>query len=220
MSVQTLSFYGTSVGKKVVMAVTGFIVFGFVTVHMIGNLQIYQGPDKLNAYAAFLQNLGPGLWAFRIVMLSAVLLHILSATLVTLQSFSARPTRYKLHRHRETTYAARTMWWGGPIIGIFIIYHLMHLTTGSAHPDYTGNVYNNVVYGFQVWWVSGLYIVAMIFIGLHLYHGVWSMFQSVGLYHPAYNHWRKILAIGFSLLITFGNISIPVSVLTGMLQPV
>ena len=124
MSVQTMSFYSTSVGKKVVMAVTGFIIFGFVFVHMVGNLQIYQGPEKLNAYAAFLQNLGPGLWAFRALMLSAVLLHIISATLVTLQSLGARPDRYKVQRYRETSYAARTMWWGGPIIGLFVIYHL------------------------------------------------------------------------------------------------
>jgi succinate dehydrogenase / fumarate reductase, cytochrome b subunit len=215
-----MTFYRTSVGKKVVMAVTGFIVFGWVLAHMIGNLQVFQGPEKLNHYAELLQSLGAFLWIARGVMLAAILLHIIAATQVTLQSMGARPTVYRLHRMRKTTYAARTMWWGGPLIALFVIYHLMHLTFGSVHQGFTDDVYNNVVLGFQVPWVSGVYIAAMILLGFHLYHGLWSMFQSVGLNHPKWNHWRRVFAVLFGLTIAVGNISMPVMVLAGVVKPV
>ena len=153
-------------------------------------------------------------------MLAVVLLHVVAATQVTLQSMGARPTVYRLYRVRKTTYAARTMWWGGPLIALFIIYHLMHLTFGSVHPSFTDDVYNNVVLGFQVPWVSGVYIVAMILLGLHLYHGLWSMFQSVGVNHPKWNHWRRVFAVLFGLAIAAGNISMPVMVLAGVVKPV
>ncbi len=220
MTTQSMTFYSTSVGKKVVMAVTGFVAFGFLVVHMIGNLQVFQGPEKLNHYAEFLHNLGPFLWVFRAVMVAAIFWHIIAATQVTLQSMGARPTLYRLHRMRKTTYAARTMWWGGPLIALFVVYHLMHLTFGNVHQGFTENVYNNVVLGFQVPWVSGVYIAAMVLLGLHLYHGLWSMFQSVGLNHKKWNHWRKGFAILFGLTIAAGNISMPVMVLAGVVKPV
>jgi succinate dehydrogenase / fumarate reductase cytochrome b subunit len=169
MTTAVLSFYGTSIGKKVVMAVTGFIAFGFVVAHMLGNLQIYQGPDKLNHYAEFLKSLGGVLWLFRAVVLVSAVLHIIAATQVTLQSWRARPRGYRIQRFRESTYAARTMRWGGPILGLFVIYHLLHLTWGLAHPKAASfdptDVYNNVVLGFQVWWVSAIYIAAVAFLG-------------------------------------------------------
>ena len=202
------------------MAVSGVIAFGFVLVHMLGNLQIFIGAEALNRYARFLHDLGGGLWAFRAVMVAAILLHIIAATQVTLQSMNARPTRYRVQRFRETTYAARTMWWGGPLIGLFVVYHLMHLTIGSVHPSFADNVYNNVVFGFQVPWVSGVYIVAMVLLGFHLSHGLWSMMQSIGLNHPKWNKWRKVFAIVFGLGIAAGNISIPVAVLSGYVAPV
>jgi succinate dehydrogenase / fumarate reductase cytochrome b subunit len=153
------------------------------------------------------------------VLLLAAVLHILSATQVTLQSWGARPVGYKLRRNRETTYAARTMRWGGPLIGGFIVYHLLHFTTGAAHPDFEpGNVYNNVILGFEVPWVSGLYIALMVAVGLHLYHGFFSMLQTLGAAHDKYNGLRRVFALLFALAVTGVNVSIPASVLCGCLS--
>jgi len=215
-----LGFFDTSVGKKMVMGITGFIVFGFVIAHILGNLQLFMGPEKINNYAALLHSLGGFLWAFRIVLLLSAILHVVAATQVTLQSLRARPARYKIRRNRQTTYAAQTMRYGGPIILLFVIYHLFHLTFGSAHAAFTDNVYNNVVVGFQVWWIALVYIAAIVSVGLHLYHGVWSMFQSMGVAHPKWNALRKALAIAFALAITLAGISIPIAVLSGVIKPV
>jgi succinate dehydrogenase / fumarate reductase, cytochrome b subunit len=229
MTTARKSFYGTAVGKKVVMAVTGVITFGFVAVHVLGNLQIFLGPERLNKYAHFLQSLGGLLWIFRAVMLASVILHIVSAAQVTLQSWAARPKGYAVHNLRETTYAARTMRWGGPIIGLFVIFHLLHFTTGHLHPspetfraELGGlvNVYNNVVYGFQVPWAAGVYMVAMAMVGLHLYHGVWSMLQTLGASSPKWNAWRRRFALAFALFVTVGGLSIPAAVLSGLVVPV
>lgn len=223
MSAAILSFWGTSVGKKVVMAVTGFIAFGFVLAHMLGNLQIYQGPEKLNHYAEILKSLGGLLWIFRAVVLAAAVLHIIAATQVTLQSWSARPKGYLVQRYRESGYAARTMRWGGPILALFIVYHLLHLTLGAVHPTAgrfdASDVYNNVVTGFQIWWVSALYIAAVAFLGLHLLHGIASMFQTIGANHPKWNKWPGLLASFFAAALTLGNLSIPISVLLGLIKP-
>ena len=220
MTQTNIPFYSTSVGKKAVMAVTGVIAFGFVLVHMLGNLQVFLGAGALNKYARFLHDHSGALWAFRTVLVAAILLHIIAATQVTLQSMNARPKGYRVHRLRETSYAARTMWWGGPLIGLFVVYHLMHLTFGTVHPAFADNVYNNVVFGFRVPWVSAVYIVAMLLLAFHLSHGLWSMMQSLGLNHPKWNRWRKVFAVVFGLGIAAGNISIPISVLTGFIRPV
>ena len=224
-----LTFFESSVGKKVVMATTGFIIFGFVVVHILGNLQLFNGPEALNSYAAFLQGLGPIKWTVRGVLALCVVLHLISAVQVTLQSWRARPQRYMVHKYQKTSYAARTMWLGGPIIGLFVVYHLLHLTTGQLHPAQEGfapdaegvvNVYNNVVYGFQAPLASAIYIITMVLIGLHLYHGLWSMMQSVGASHPRYNRWRKAFAVLFALFIAGAGISLPVAVLSGFVTPV
>jgi succinate dehydrogenase / fumarate reductase, cytochrome b subunit len=220
MQAAQVAFYRTSVGKKVMMAVSGFLVFGFLLAHMFGNLQIFAGPEKINAYAAFLGSLGAGLWVFRVVMVVAISVHIVSAIQVTLLSFDARPRRYAVQKYRETTYAARTMWWGGPLIALFVVYHLMHLTAGSVHPEFTPNVYNNIVLGFQVPWVSGVYAATMLLIGLHLYHGLWSMLQTLGVAHPEWNRWRRVFAVAFALTVTLGNLSIPAAVMLGVVRPV
>ena len=219
MATAVLKFWSTSVGKKMVMAGTGFMLFGFVFGHMLGNLQLYAGPAKLNAYAAFLQGQQGLLWAVRLTLLAAVLLHMLAAYQVWLQSRRARPVPYKMQVFQETTYAARTMVVGGPIIALFLLYHLVHFTTGQAHPSFARHdVYHNVVAGFQVWWASAAYILAMVFVGLHLYHGVWSMLQSLGANHPKYNAWRRWGAAAFALLVAGVNISFPVSVLAGWVK--
>lgn len=222
------TFLATSVGKKVVMAVSGFIVFGFVVVHILGNLQLFLGPEKLNSYAAFLQGLGPIKWAIRGFLAASVVVHIVSAAQVTLQSWRARPTGYVVKRFRETNYAARTMRVGGPLIGLFVAYHLLHFTTGHCHPVKAGfspdengilNVYNTVIWGFQDPLASGIYIVTMVLIGLHLYHGLWSMMQSVGLNHHKWNHLRKGFAVLFAVFVAGAGISLPVAALSGWVMP-
>ena len=213
------SFLWSSVGKKMVMAVTGLILFGFVLGHMLGNLQIYLGPEKLNAYAALLKSTGGMLWVVRLGLLAAVGLHILAATSLTLASWSARPQGYREVESRGSTYASRTMRWGGPILGLFIVYHLLHLTVGSAHPGFDPeDVFGNVVRGFSVWWVSAVYILAMLALGLHLYHGAWSLLQTLGLNHPRVDPVLRALATVFAIVVVAGNVSIPVAVLSGLVH--
>jgi len=213
------AFWGSSVGKKLVMAATGVVLFGFVVGHLLGNLQIYQGPEKINAYAHLLKSLGPLLWVVRLFLLTMVGLHIWAATALTLTSWKARPISYRQTRYQESSYASRTMRWSGPLLALFIVYHLLHFTTGDAHPQFDAAlVYNNVVIGFSNVWVSGFYILAMLALGLHLYHGLWSMLQSLGLSHPRYDALRRVFAAVFALAVVGGNISIPVAVLTGMVR--
>jgi succinate dehydrogenase / fumarate reductase cytochrome b subunit len=219
MTTTAMRFYDTSVGKKVVMAVSGFILFGFVLVHMIGNLQIFAGPARLNAYSAFLHGLGGGLWAFRGVLVLAVVLHMLAAAQLTWQAWESRPQKYRMQRYRETGYAARTMRWGGPLIAAFVTLHILHLTTGHLHGSFVkGDVYANVVAGFKVWWISALYIVTMLALGLHLFHGFWSFLQTLGANHEKYNHWRKNGAAFFAAVITCANVSYPTAVLLGLVK--
>jgi succinate dehydrogenase / fumarate reductase cytochrome b subunit len=218
---QAPDFFGSSIGRKVVMAVTGLILFGFVLGHMLGNLQVYLGPEALNHYAVFLRQMlhGTGLWVVRAVLLASVSLHIWAATSLTLESWRARPIGYREQKWKESTYASRTMRWGGVIIFLFVIYHLLHFTTGTAHPNFIeGDVYHNFVTGFQSVPVSIAYIVAMIALGLHLRHGVWSMCQTLGVSHPRYIRLAHIAAWGFAVLIVVGNISFPVTVLAGIVK--
>jgi succinate dehydrogenase / fumarate reductase cytochrome b subunit len=208
-----------SVAKKAVMAVTGILLFGFVVLHLLGNLQVYEGPEKLNAYAKMLRAVPELLWGARLTLLAAVTLHIWAATSLTRMSLAARPVGYEVTRHIESTYASRTMRWSGVTLALFIVYHLLHFTFGSVHPDFReGDVYHNVVAGFQVWPVSLFYVLAMLALGFHLYHGAWSMLQTLGLSHPRYNHLRNGLAGVLAVLVVIGNISIPVAVLTGFVR--
>jgi succinate dehydrogenase / fumarate reductase cytochrome b subunit len=219
-------FYRSAVGKKAVMAVTGIILFGFVLIHMIGNMHLYEGPQYLNDYGRFLRQVGApaippqaALLIARFVLLAAVLLHIWAAWQVSRMNREARPARYLQRQTVHTSYASRTMRWGGVIIALFVVYHILHFTTGTVHPSFEeGNVYHNVVAGFQVWWVALFYIVAQIALGFHLYHGLWSLFQSLGWSHPRFNLWRNGFAHAFAWIITLGNISFPLAVLTGLVR--
>jgi succinate dehydrogenase / fumarate reductase cytochrome b subunit len=214
-------FLTSTIGRKVIMAVTGIILVGFVIGHMIGNLQVYLGAESLNHYGRLLRTLvhGWALWAVRAVMLTAVVLHIWAATSLTLDSRRARPVGYREHKYREATYASRTMRWGGVILLLFIVYHLLHFTTGTAHPDFIeGDVYHNFVTGFQSVPVSVVYIFAMIALGLHLRHGVWSMFQTLGVSHPRYIAIAHALAWAVAVVVVVGNISFPVAVLAGVVK--
>ena len=204
------------------MAVTGLIGFGFVIGHLIGNLQAFPflgGADALNHYAVALRKLGPLLYLARLILLVAVVLHIVSAYQVSKMSLKNRPTDYERWTPRASDYASRTMRWSGVILALFIVYHLMHLTFGNAHPHFVhGDVYANLVSGFSVWYVSAFYILAMIALTLHLYHGVWSMFQTLGLNNPTWNKVLHRLAVISAIIIGAGNISIPIAVLIGYIH--
>jgi succinate dehydrogenase / fumarate reductase cytochrome b subunit len=208
------------------MALTGVFLFGWILLHMLGNLKLYLGAEHLNEYAKFLITMGAPalpnkavLWVFRTLLIVAVWLHIQAATQLTLMNRAARPVGYRDREYVVGTYAARTMRWGGVIILLFVIYHLLHFTTGTLHPSFIeGDVYHNVVTGFQVWWVSAFYIVANLALGLHLYHGLWSMFNSLGLNHPGFNPWKRAFATTFAIVVTAGNVSFPVAVLIGILR--
>jgi succinate dehydrogenase / fumarate reductase, cytochrome b subunit len=213
------NFYASTIGKKAVMAVSGMVLFLFVIGHLIGNLQIYEGPAKLNDYARFLRSVPAALWTVRITLLVMVVLHIWSSVRLALLKFDARPTGYIMKKATRSSYASRTMYWSGPIILAFIIYHLLDFTFGTLNPNFQeGNVYANVVASFQVIPVSAFYIIAMLLLCLHLYHGLWSMFQSLGFFHPRYTPVLKRSAAVVAILIAAGNISIPVSVLAGLVR--
>ena len=207
-----LTLHQTTVGKKVIMAVSGFILVGFVIGHLLGNLQLYLGPEAINGYAAKLHSMPPLVWTARLVLLFAVGVHIASAFSLWARNTQARGSRYKQRKDLATDYAARTMYWSGPILLAFIVYHLLHFTILPAHP---GDVYRNVVEGFQVPLIAAFYIVGNIALGFHLFHGVYSAFQSLGANHPRYNNYRRDLAIAICAVVTIGNISFPIAVLAG-----
>ncbi|MEX2031951.1 MAG: succinate dehydrogenase cytochrome b subunit [Dehalococcoidia bacterium] len=212
-------FFASSIGKKVVMALTGFALFGFVVAHMLGNLQVYLGPAALNGYAESLRHLGALLWVARIGLLVAAALHVWAAYSLTMMNRAARPEGYREKEYRESTYASRTMRWSGVFLLLFIVYHLMHMTWGNAHPDFVpGDVYHNFIVGFRQTAVSLVYVVAMLALGLHMYHGVWSFLQTLGLSHPRYNHLRHAFATFITAVVVLGNISMPVAVLAGWLE--
>ncbi len=201
------------------MALTGVILTGFVLVHMTGNLLLYLGPEALNAYGEMLQSKPALVWAARAVLLASVVLHIWSATSLTLTNLAARPVGYRATSFERSTYASRTMRWGGPLLALFIVYHLLHFTVGSAHPDFVrGDVYHNVVIGFQSPWVAFFYVLSMVALSLHLFHGVESMLQTFGLSHPKYNALRSMAGAAYAAVVTVGNLSFPLSVYFGLVR--
>jgi succinate dehydrogenase / fumarate reductase cytochrome b subunit len=222
------ALWSTSIGKKAVMAVTGVLLVGFVVLHMLGNLKIYLGQEHFDAYAQFLREMGTpllaheqALWSARLMLLAAVVLHVVAAARLTQMSWAARPVAYDEKEAVAATYAARTMRWGGVILVLFIVYHLLHFTAGAVGfaPGQweAGSVYRNVVHGFRVWYVSAFYIVAQAALGLHLYHGVWSMFQTLGMGATTNGLYRGLATV-VAVAIVAGNVSIPVAVLAGLLQ--
>ena len=214
-------FWDSTNGQKAVMAITGAILLLFVIGHMLGNLQVFEGPDKLNAYGRFLHDIPEILWAVRAVLLASVVLHIWSSVKLAARKLKARPVSYSKRENIASTYASRTMYWSGPIILAFVIYHLLHLTAGIVHPGFDfveGDVYHNVVAGFQVWYVSAWYIFSMLLLGFHIRHGAWSMFQSVGINHPRHTPILKKAAAALAVIIVLGYISIPLSIVLGLVK--
>jgi succinate dehydrogenase cytochrome b subunit len=216
-----LGLFRSTIGRKIIMALTGVVLFGFVIAHMIGNLQVYLGPGPINEYGESLRHIlhGAGIWIARAGLLVAAALHVWSAASLTRQNHAARPEGYRTQHWNESTYASRTMRYSGVIVLAFIIYHLLHFTIGSVHPDFIpGDVYHNLVVGLRVPVVSAFYILAMLLLGLHLYHGVWSMLQTLGLSHPRYNNLRHAFATLVAAAIVIGNISMPMAVLAGVVD--
>ena len=208
-----------SIALKAVMALTGLVLYGFVFVHMVGNLQLYQGPEKINAYAAFLKSVPAVLWGFRAVLLGAVTLHAVAAFVLWRRNRAARPIGYDSQDFQAATVTSRTMYWTGPMIGFFIVYHLLHLTVGSAHPSFSHtDVYTNLVVGFSNPAVSVFYILAMIALGFHLFHGAVSLFQTLGLKTPKYEKLIESVVVAVAAVIVMVNISFPIAVLAGLVK--
>jgi succinate dehydrogenase / fumarate reductase cytochrome b subunit len=220
-----LTLYRSSIGKKAIMALTGLIGIGYVILHMTGNLKVFQGPEHFNEYAEFLRTVGSPLipergllWTIRIVLLAAVGLHILAAYQLTRMDWSGRPVHYARRTDVQASFASRTMRWGGVLIVLFLLYHIADLTLGVVHPNFVpGDAYHNFVADFQVWWVTIFYVVAVVALGFHLYHGFWSMFQTLGLNSRTYNRLLRGLALLIALAIAVGFISGPLAVLFGVI---
>jgi len=219
-------FYDAPIGKKAIMAVTGVLLFGYVIAHLLGNLQIFSSNrDQINRYAAFLHDPSnaPLLWTARLALLAAVILHMVASVQLWKLNRGARPVHYAKKADVPTSYAARTMMWSGPIVGAFVIFHVLHLTVGAVLPlREVGlnqpDVRHNVIDGFSYPLVSAFYAVAMVLLCLHLYHGLWSMFQSLGFSHPRYTPLLKRGAAAVAILIAIGNCSIPIAVLLRLLS--
>lgn len=222
-----ITFYRSAIAKKWLMAITGIMLMGFVLAHMIGNLKMYLGADDLNHYAEWLRTMGEPalprtvlLWIMRVGLIGAFAVHIISAAQLTRMNHKARPDKYKSPRdYAAANFASRTMRWTGIIVGLFLIFHLLDLTWGKTGADFTrGDVYANVIASFERVPVAIVYILANIALGIHLYHGSWSMFQSLGWNNRKFNDWRRLFAIGFAGIIVIGNVSMPLLVVTGVVN--
>jgi succinate dehydrogenase cytochrome b subunit len=218
-TVAVARFYDSSIGKKAVMAVTGLVLFGFLILHMLGNLQVFLGREVMNHYAETLHG-NPGLlWVARVVLLVSVVLHTWAAIQLTAVKAAARPVAYIKQGNVQGSTGSRTMMLSGPVIALFVIGHLLHFTTGTIHPQFVElHAYENVITGFANPIAAGLYIVAMILVGFHLSHGIWSMFQSIGFSHPRYSPLIRKFAGVFSWILIAGFISVPIAVLAGIVR--
>jgi succinate dehydrogenase / fumarate reductase, cytochrome b subunit len=213
-------FYRAAIGKKIVMGVTGLIGIGFVVLHMAGNLLAFRGADALNAYAHFLASTGELLWVLRIVLIVAVILHVVAAYQLTMQNRAARPIDYVRREPQVSTWAARTMRWGGALILIFIVLHIMHFTNPGWRPQggfVKADVYTNIVTSFRVWWITLFYVVSMMALGLHLYHGAWSSVRSIGASQPARRPLHRTVALAIAVIVWLGFTAVPVAVFAGLI---
>lgn len=229
---QVVKMYRSSVAKKVLMALSGVLLFGFVVGHMLGNLKAFQPwdaasgqPHPLDRYGAFLREFGYPivpeyglLWVMRLALLAALAVHVVAAYQLWRQSRSARQVKYGKHESQVFSYASRTMRWGGVIILLFVVYHLLHMTTGTVHPDFEyGSVYANLIIGFQNPLVAGFYLVAVGALSLHVYHGVWSLFTTLGVTNVRVERMRRPLAAVSAAALFVGYGSVPLAVFLGLL---
>jgi succinate dehydrogenase cytochrome b subunit len=214
------ALWDSSVGKKTVMALTGLIGVAYVVAHMIGNLQLFQGAERINAYGRMLHGpLNELLWTARVVLIAAVILHVVAAWQLTVRDRTARPVSYERRVPQVSTIASRTMRWGGVLLLAFIVVHILHFTTGTIRPAgrfTAGDVYTNVVASFRIPWVSAFYLISMVALGLHLYHGTWSSFRSLGAAPPTAHPLRRRLALIVAVIVSLGFALVPLAVLAGM----
>lgn len=223
-----LAFYRSTIGKKIIMGVTGLIGIGFVIAHMAGNLQVFIGQDKLNAYGAMLHGpLAELTWLLRIVLIVAVVLHVTMAVQLTRRAAAARPIGYQQRRPQVSTLASRTMTWGGVLLLVFIVVHVLHFTTETIDPggwrgmtDLQGrrDVYGDVIASFRIWWVALFYIVSMVALGLHLYHGAWSSVRTLGFAKPSHNPLHRRIAMAIAAIVWLGFTLVPVGVIAGIIR--
>jgi succinate dehydrogenase / fumarate reductase, cytochrome b subunit len=217
------SLYSTSVGKKYAMAISGMVLMAYVLAHMVGNLKLYFGEASFDRYSEWLREVGQPLfpaeallWIVRIVLIAAVAVHIHAAYRLTVINRRARSDTYRSKRdYVAADFASRTMRWTGVIVALFVVFHLLDLTWGPANPDFVGGApYHNLVASFERVPVALVYIAANLALGVHLYHGAWSLFQSMGWVTP----WRRTFAIAFAAVVVAGNLSFPLAVLTGVVD--
>lgn len=212
--------WDSSAGKKAVMAVTGLIWVAYLVTHMLANLLVFQGPGKINAYSAFLHGTGGALWAARLVLIAALVLHVVAAVQLAARRQEARPVGYAGGSEPQvSTVAARTIRWGGALILLFLVYHILHFTVGTAHPGFVeGDPYHNVATGFRSIFVVLLYLVVMAFVGLHLYHGVWSSGRSLGISPASPHPLRRSVVLVLVIIIWLGFSLIPIAVYAGVVR--
>lgn len=219
----------TSIGRKFLMASSSIILFAYIVAHLAGNLKIFFGEDSFNEYAEWLRVAGTPLfpdegvlWIARVVLLAALLVHVGAYVDLGLRTRRARSVGYRKFDPQVFSWTSRTMVWGGIAILAFVVFHVLHLTTGHVQPDVAYefqrvNPYENAIAGFRVWWVTGFYVVGVVALGLHLYHGLWSALQTFGINNPKYNRYRRPAAGGISVAITVGYLMIPLAVMMGVL---
>ena len=218
--------YRSSIGKKAVMAVSGGVLVLFLIGHMIGNLKIFLGAETFNGYSAWLRTMGEPAVPYRtiltlieIVLTVSVVAHVWSAALLARQARQARPVRYRHRARVQQSYSSRTMRWGGPIIALYVIYHLLDLTFGVANPaGGTASPYAKVVGGFSHWWITLIYVLAVILVGIHMRHGIWSAAATLGFNKSGRERSLNALAVTVSTLVTVGFVIVPLSVLIGLVK--
>jgi succinate dehydrogenase / fumarate reductase cytochrome b subunit len=224
-----LTLYRSTIGKKAIMAVTGLLLVGFVIVHMAGNLQVFLGAAKMNGYSAFLKSTGELLWVARLALLAAVLLHVLMAWQLTRIKAEARPIAYQRRESQVSTIASRTMRWGGVLLLVFIVFHILHFTTGTvfpvasspdaSHPGFSAtDVYGNVLSAFRTPWVAAFYVVAMLFLMLHLFHGAWSSVRTLGFAKASRHPLHRRIAAAIAIVVWLGFTAVPVAVFFGVIR--
>jgi len=214
-------FYGSMVGKKVVMGVTGLIGIGFVILHSLGNLLVFRGPAAINSYSHFLKSTGELLLALRVVLIVAVILHVIAAVQLTRQSRAARPIAYAKQELQVATVASRTMRWGGALLLVFIVLHILHFTTGTIRPAGVfspDDVYANMVTSFRIWWVALFYVVTMLALGLHLFHGAWSSVRSIGVSPSSPEPLHHRISLVIALLVWAAFTAVPLAVVAGIVR--
>lgn len=222
------TLYRSTIGKKIIMAITGLIGIAFVILHMLGNLQAFVGQNQFNGYSAILHGpLHDELWIVRVVLIVAVVLHILMAWQLTRRAHAARPVGYGKRDPQVSTWASRTMRWGGVLLAIFIVLHILHFTVGAIDPagafhatDAAGrhDIYGDVVASFRIWWVSAFYILSMVFLGLHLFHGAWSSLRTLGVVQPSTRPMHRPIAAAVAIAVWLGFTLVPLGVLAGIVH--